>query len=96
MNSAQAVSNQIDRIYRTESRKVFATLVRVLGDFDVAEEAMHDAFAAAMENWARNGIPDNPTAWLISTGRFKAVDRIRRRRRFDDLQSELVQRIDQI
>ncbi|CAD71648.1 MAG TPA: RNA polymerase sigma factor [Rhodopirellula baltica] len=96
MSSAQAVSNQIDRIYRTESRKVFATLVRVLGDFDVAEEAMHDAFAAAMENWARDGIPDNPTAWLISTGRFKAVDRIRRRRRFDDLQPELVQRIDQI
>ena len=96
MSSAQAVSNQIDRIYRTESRKVFATLVRVLGDFDLAEEAMHDAFAAAMEKWGHDGIPDNPAAWLISTGRFKAVDRIRRRRRFDDLQPELVRRIDQI
>ncbi|EMI27877.1 RNA polymerase sigma factor [Rhodopirellula europaea] len=96
MSSAQAVSNQIDRIYRTESRKVFATLVRVLGDFDLAEEAMHDAFAAAMEKWGHDGIPDNPAAWLISTGRFKAVDRIRRRQRFDDLQPELVRRIDQI
>ena len=62
----------IDEIYRLESRRVFATLVRLLRDFDLAEEAMHEAFAAAMETWKVDGIPDNPRAWLVSTGRFKA------------------------
>ena len=72
-------------VYRAESRRVFATLVRLLGDFDLAEEALHDAFRAALEQWPVDGIPDNPRAWLVSTGRFKAIDGIRRRSRFDAL-----------
>ena len=75
----------IDVIYRTESRRVFATLVRLLGDFDLAEEALHDAFRAALEQWPNEGIPENPRAWLVSTGRFKAIDNIRRQSRFDAL-----------
>ena len=73
----------IDEIYRSQSRRVFATLVRLIGDFDLAEEAMHEAFAAAMQRWPSDGIPANPRAWLVSTGRFKAIDVIRRRTRFD-------------
>jgi RNA polymerase sigma-70 factor, ECF subfamily len=73
----------IDVIYRTESRRVFATLVRLLGDFDLAEEALHDAFRAALEQWPHEGVPENPRAWLVSTGRFKAIDNIRRQSRFD-------------
>ncbi len=73
----------VDDIYRTESRRVFATLIRLLGDFDLAEDALHDAFAAALEQWQRDGVPANPRAWLVSTGRFKAIDRLRRRSRFD-------------
>ena len=76
---------QIEAIYRTESRRVFATLIRLLGDFDLAEEALHDAFRAALEQWPDQGVPDNPRAWLVSTGRFKAIDGIRRRSRFDAL-----------
>ncbi|MBL8535028.1 MAG: RNA polymerase sigma factor [Betaproteobacteria bacterium] len=78
----------IDAIYRRESRRVFATLIRLLGDFDLAEEALHDAFRAAMEQWPREGMPANPRAWLVSAGRFKAIDGIRRRARithFDDV-----------
>lgn len=86
---------QIEAIYRSESRKVFATLVRLLGDFDMAEEATHEAFAAALHQWPKDQ-PANPTAWLISTGRFKAVDMIRRRRRLQDLQPELVGRFAEI
>ena len=74
---------RIDGIYRSDSRRVLATLIRLLGDFDRAEEAMHDAFAAALESWTAEGVPDNPRAWLVSTGRFKAIDRLRRRARFD-------------
>ena len=74
-----------EAVYRSESRRVFATLVRLLGDFDLAEEALHDAFRAALEQWPVDGIPDNPRAWLVSTGRFKAIDGIRRRSRFDPL-----------
>ena len=74
-----------EAVYRGESRRVFATLVRLLGDFDLAEEALHDAFRAALEQWPVVGIPDNPRAWLVSTGRFKAIDGIRRRSRFDAL-----------
>jgi RNA polymerase sigma-70 factor, ECF subfamily len=77
------VRERIDELYRTDSRAILATLIRLLGDFDVAEEALHDAFRAALEHWARSGIPDNPRAWLISAGRFKAIDGIRRRARFD-------------
>ena len=72
-----------DAVYRAESRRVLATLIRLLGDFDLAEEALHDAFAAAVEQWPRDGVPANPRAWLVSTGRFKAVDTLRRRARFD-------------
>ena len=72
----------IDALYRTESRRVYATLVRLLGDFDVAEEALHDAFRAALEQWPKGGVPENPRAWLVSAGRFKAIDGIRRRTRF--------------
>jgi len=73
---------RVDEVYRAESRRVFATLIRLLGDFDVAEEALHDAFKAALEQWPREGVPDNPRAWLVSAGRFKAIDGIRRRARF--------------
>ena len=73
----------VDAIYRTESRRVLATLIRLLGDFDLAEEALHDAFTAALERWPAEGVPGNPRAWLISTGRFKAIDVLRRRARFD-------------
>jgi RNA polymerase sigma-70 factor, ECF subfamily len=79
----------LDAIYRTESRRVLATLIRLLGDFDLAEEAMHDAFAAALEQWQKEGMPANPRAWLVSTGRFKAIDVLRRRARFDKVQTEL-------
>jgi RNA polymerase sigma-70 factor, ECF subfamily len=72
------VQDAVESIYRTESRRVLATLIRLLGDFDLAEEALHDAFAAAVERWPRDGLPANPRAWLVSTGRFKAIDRLRR------------------
>jgi RNA polymerase sigma-70 factor, ECF subfamily len=75
----------IDAVYRSHSRHVFATLVRLLRDFDVAEEALHDAFMAALEQWPYDGIPTNPRAWLVSTGRFKGIDNIRRRTRFEPL-----------
>jgi len=81
------VRDEVDAIYRTESRRVLATLIRLLGDFDLAEEALHDAFAAAVEQWADDGIPANPRSWLISTGRFKAIDRARRSARFESVDS---------
>jgi RNA polymerase sigma-70 factor (ECF subfamily) len=80
---SEPVRERIDEMYRSDSRRVLATLIRLLGDFDRAEEAMHDAFAAALESWAANGVPGNPRAWLVSTGRFKAIDRLRRAARFD-------------
>ena len=80
---ADAVRQAVDDVYRAESRRVLATLIRLLGDFDRAEEAMHEAFAAAVEQWQREGVPANPRAWLVSTGRFKAIDALRRRARFD-------------
>ena len=85
------VSEQIDALYRQESRRVFATLIRLLGDFDVAEEAMQDAFKAALEQWPLDGMPRNPTAWLVSTGRFRAIDGLRRRARFDSLDASFDQ-----
>jgi RNA polymerase sigma-70 factor, ECF subfamily len=84
---------RIDRLYRSESRRVLATLIRLLGEFDLAEEALQDAFTAAIEQWPRDGIPANPRAWLISTGRFKAIDRLRRRSRFDAMLDELAARL---
>jgi RNA polymerase sigma-70 factor, ECF subfamily len=86
----------VDGIYRCESRRVLATLIRMLGDFDLAEEAMHDAFAAAVEQWQRDGVPQNPRAWLVSAGRFKAIDTMRRRARFDSSLTTLAERIDAI
>ncbi|WP_459705980.1 RNA polymerase sigma factor [Stutzerimonas marianensis] len=77
------MAGRIEAIYRQESRRVLATLIRLLGDFDRAEEALHDAFAAAVQQWPREGVPDNPRAWLVSAGRFKAIDALRRRARFD-------------
>jgi len=80
-----AVHEAVNAVYEAESRRVLATLIRLLGDFDVAEEAMHDAFRAALEQWPRDGVPANPRAWLVSAGRFKAIDGLRRRARFDAL-----------
>jgi len=80
------VSTQIDQIYRKDSRRIFATLIRLLGDFERAEEALHDAFRAAMEKWPSEGLPQNPAAWLVSAGRFKSIDKQRRDQRFDHLE----------
>src|SRR2546427_10855527 len=85
---AEQARNTVDAVYRSDSRRVLATLIRLLGDFDVAEEALHDAFNTALEQWPRDGVPANPRAWLVSTGRFKAIDAIRRRARFDPLEEE--------
>ena len=79
---------EIETIYRSESRRVLATLIRLLGDFDLAEEALHEAFFVAVERWQRDGVPSNPRAWLVSTGRFKAIDRLRRQARFTPLLQE--------
>jgi RNA polymerase sigma-70 factor (ECF subfamily) len=81
--------SKVDAVYRSDSRHVLATLIRLLGDFDLAEEALHDAFRAALEQWPRDGVPANPRAWLISTGRFKAIDTIRRRTRFKPLPDDI-------
>ncbi len=83
---AERMRHTVDAVYRAESRRVLATLIRLLGDFDLAEEALHEAFRAALEHWPRDGVPTNPRAWLVSTGRFKAIDTIRRRARFDALE----------
>jgi RNA polymerase sigma-70 factor (ECF subfamily) len=85
---------QVDAVYRSDSRRVLATLIRLLGDFDLAEEALHEAFAAAVERWPRDGVPAHPRAWLVSTGRFKAIDVLRRRARFDRSLGELAERLD--
>ena len=85
----------VDAVYRTESRQVLATLIRLLGDFEAAEEALHDAFAIAVEQWTRDGVPANPRAWLVSTGRFKAIDGMRRRARFDASLMELAKQLEQ-
>jgi len=79
---------KVDAVYRAESRRVFATLIRLLGDFDAAEEALHEAFRAALEQWPRDGVPENPRSWLVSAGRFKAIDSIRRNARFDALDDD--------
>jgi RNA polymerase sigma-70 factor, ECF subfamily len=85
MNERESVDvrTTVDAVYRSESRRVLATLIRLLGDFELAEEAVHEAFAAAVDQWPREGVPANPRAWLVSAGRFKAIDTIRRRARFD-------------
>ena len=86
----EQLGRTIEALYRSESGRVLATLVRLLGDLDIAEEAMHEAFAAALESWPETGIPDNPRPWLISTARFKAIDGMRRRARFDGVEKDLV------
>jgi RNA polymerase sigma-70 factor (ECF subfamily) len=86
----------VEEVYRSDSRQVLATLIRLLGDFDAAEEALHDAFTAAVEQWARDGVPANPRAWLVSTGRFKAIDGMRRRARFNASLTELAQRLETV
>jgi RNA polymerase sigma-70 factor, ECF subfamily len=93
-DTIELVQAAVDKIYRTESRRIFATLVRLLSDFDLAEEALHEAFASAVEQWPREGIPEKPRAWLVSAGRFKAIDVMRRRARFDATLSQLAERID--
>jgi RNA polymerase sigma-70 factor (ECF subfamily) len=94
-DAAQRAREAADAIYRAESRRVFATLVRLLGDFDLAEEALHDAFRAALEQWPRDGVPANPRAWLVSAGRFKAIDGIRRRTRFDSIE-DVAEQVDAV
>jgi RNA polymerase sigma-70 factor (ECF subfamily) len=88
-----AVRETVDAVYRAESRRVFATLVRLLGDFDLAEEALHEAFRAALEQWPRDGVPANPRAWLVSAGRFKAIDNLRRQSRFVFTEPETLEEI---
>jgi RNA polymerase sigma-70 factor (ECF subfamily) len=90
----EGLQDAVDAIYRAESRRVLATLIRLLGDFDLAEEALHEAFAAAVERWGRDGMPANPRAWLVSAGRFKAIDAIRRRARFDASLVEMARHAD--
>jgi len=94
-DAAGRVRAVVDAFYRTDSRRVLATLIRLLGDFDLAEEALHDAFAAAVEHWPAEGVPAHPRAWLVSTGRFKAIDGLRRRARFDAAQAEVAARLEE-
>src|SRR5688500_6175583 len=93
--AASDIRATVDSVYRAESRRVLATLIRILGDFDVAEEAMHDAFTSAVEQWGRDGGPANPRAWRVSAGRFKAFDSARRRSRFDASLGELAERLNE-
>jgi RNA polymerase sigma-70 factor, ECF subfamily len=93
-DSAGQVREVVDAVYRADSRRVLATLIRLLGDFELAEEAVHDAFTAAVERWPRDGVPANPRAWLVSTGRFKAIDGLRRRARFDASLARIADQLD--
>lgn len=92
--STEQIRELLDSLYRVDSGRILATLIRLLGDFDLAEEAMHEAFAAALSLWPRSGVPGNPRPWLISTARFKAIDTLRRRARFDASQDELVRHLE--
>ena len=93
-DEVKRICELVDAVYRSESRQVLATLIRLLGDFDAAEEALHDAFTVAVEQWARDGVPANPRAWLVSTGRHKAIDAMRRRARFDASRTELAKQLE--
>ena len=93
-HAAERMRQAVEAVYRADSRRVLATLIRLLGDFDLAEEALHDAFAAAAAQWPRDGAPANPRTWLVSAGRFKAIDRLRRRARFDASLVEIAERLD--
>ena len=90
-HTAEQVREKVGAVYRSESRRIFATLIRLLGDFELAEDALHDAFSAALEQWPKEGIPASPRAWLVSAGRFKAIDAMRRRARFDDSQAVIAE-----
>ncbi|MEG0248523.1 MAG: sigma factor, partial [Pseudomonas sp.] len=90
MTTQAQVRAEVEAVYQRESRRILATLIRLLGDFDLAEEALHEAFFVAVERWQRDGIPVNPRAWLGSAGRFKAIDGLRRRARFDRSQAQLI------
>src|ERR1700719_100654 len=91
--TAEQVQQNVDAVYRLESRRILATLIRLLGDFELAEDALHDAFSAALERWPKEGVPTNPRAWLVSAGRFKAIDAMRRRARFDASQAAIAEQI---
>lgn len=95
-DASGTIRDRIDELYRSESRRVFASLVRLLNDFDLADDAMHEAFAAAVETWPQEGAPDNPRAWLISAGRFKAIDALRRQGRFLAHRAEVKSRLDDV
>ncbi|WP_026870918.1 RNA polymerase sigma factor [Inquilinus limosus] len=95
MTADQVTQRTIETVYRAESRRVLATLIRLLGDFTLAEEALHDAFRAAAEQWPRDGVPANPRAWLVSSGRFKAIDGLRRRTRLDAARAELAKHLEE-
>ncbi|MBJ7370590.1 MAG: RNA polymerase sigma factor [Pseudomonas sp.] len=90
------VRARVEQVYREESRRILATLIRLLGDFDLAEEALHEAFFVAVERWQRDGVPDNPRTWLVSTGRFKAIDVLRRRARFKASQPLLLAQLEEL
>jgi RNA polymerase sigma-70 factor, ECF subfamily len=92
-HAAEQVQEKVDAVYRSESRRIFATLIRLLGDFELAEDALHDAFSAALERWPKEGVPANPRAWLISAGRFRAIDAMRRRARFDASQAAIAEQL---
>jgi RNA polymerase sigma-70 factor (ECF subfamily) len=93
-SAAEEIRKLLDSVYRAESGRILATLIRLLGDFDLAEDAMHEAFAAALERWAGDGVPANPRAWLVSAGRFKAIDAMRRRARFDASQEKIAEELE--
>src|SRR4030095_16677094 len=90
----ERIRESVGAVYRLDSRRILATLIRLLGDFDLAEDALHDAFAAALERWPQEGVPANPRAWLVSTGRFKAIDAFRRRARFDASQEKIAEQFE--
>jgi RNA polymerase sigma-70 factor (ECF subfamily) len=96
LDASMTIRQQVDDLYRSDSRRVFASLVRLLNDFDLADDAMHEAFAAAVEVWPRDGVPANPRAWLVSTGKFKAFNALHRQRHLKELQSEIASRLDKV
>ena len=96
LDASITIRDRIDDLYRSDSRRVFASLVRLLKDFDLADDAMHEAYAAAVEIWQRDGVPANPRAWLISTGKFKAINALRRQGRLKALQPEIASRVDEV
>src|SRR5262249_16747738 len=96
LDASATIRDRIDELYHSESRRVFASLVRLLNDFDLADDAMHEAYAAAVEIWQRDGVPANPRAWLISTGKFKAINSLRRQEGLKVLKPEIVSRLEEV